>query len=127
MWLWYFVSHDMHVIPSSLQVVTLTSAVEDGLSKFTTLQKLTVRRSPPSITAALLKAVTVIRSLGEVTLHWCDFGMYVVCVYTCASLSLNMSFVATSLRWGGGSASILSFVDNMQVCNEYDYAYYEFH
>ena len=75
MCLWYFVSHDMHVTPSSLQVVTLPSAVEAGLSKCTTLQKLTVRRSPPSVTAAVLKAVTVIRSLEEVTLDWCDFGM----------------------------------------------------
>ena len=75
MCLWYFVSHDMHVTPSSLQVVTLPSAVEAGLSKCTTLQKLTVRLSPPSVTAALLKAVTVIRSLEEVTLDVCDFGM----------------------------------------------------
>ena len=73
--LWYFVSHDMHVIPSSLQVVTLPSAVEAGLSKCTTLQKLTVRRSPTSVTVALLKAVTVFRSLEEVTLDKCDFGM----------------------------------------------------
>ena len=75
MCLWYFVSHDMHVTPSSLQVVTLPSAVEAGLSKCTTLQKLTVRWSPPSVTAALLKAVTVIRSLEEVTLHACGYGM----------------------------------------------------
>ena len=70
-----FVSHDMHVTPSSLQVVTLSSAVEAGLSKCTTLQKLTVRGSPPSVTAALLKAVTVIRSLEEVTLDACGYGM----------------------------------------------------
>ena len=70
-----FVSHDMHVTPSSLQVVALPSAVEAGLSKCTTLQKLTVRRSRPSVTAALLKAVTVIRSLEEVALEGCDFGM----------------------------------------------------
>ena len=69
------VSHDMHVTPSSLQVVTLPPAVEAGLSKCTTLQKLTVSWSPPSVTAALLKAVTVIRSLEEVTLDECDFGM----------------------------------------------------
>ena len=75
MCLWYFVSHDMHVTSSSLQVVTVPSAVEAGLSKCTTLQKLTVRRSRPSVTAALLKAVTVIRSLEEVTLDECDFGM----------------------------------------------------
>ena len=75
MCLWYFVSHDMHVTPSSLQVVTLASAVEAGLSKCTTLQKLTVRGSPPSVTAAVLTAVTVIRSLEEVTLYGCDFGM----------------------------------------------------
>ena len=75
-------SHDMHVTPSSLQVVTLPSAVEAGLSKCTTLQKLTVCgksdmsvRIHPSVTAALLKAVTVIRSLEEVTLVYCDFGM----------------------------------------------------
>ena len=75
MCLWYFVSHDMHVTPSSLQVVTLPSAVEAGLSKCATLQKLTVNGSPPSVTAALLKAVTVIRSLEEVTLNLCDYGM----------------------------------------------------
>ena len=73
-------SHDMHVTPSSLQVVPLTSAVEADLSKCTTLQKLTVWGSlssviPPSVTAALLKAVTVNRSLEEVSLDWCDFGM----------------------------------------------------
>ena len=70
-----FVSHDMHVTPSSLQVVPLPSAVEAGLSKCTTLQKLTVRASHPSVTAALLKAVTVNRSLEEVSLDMCDFGM----------------------------------------------------
>ena len=77
MCVWYFVSHDMHMTPSSLQVGTLPSAVEAGLSKCTTLQKLTVRGrwNPPSVTAALLKAVTVIRSLEEVTLIMCDFGM----------------------------------------------------
>ena len=75
MCLWHFVSHDMHVTPSSLQGVTLPSTVEAGLSKCTTLQKLTVSDSPPSVTAALLKAVTVIRSLEEVTLRDCDFGM----------------------------------------------------
>ena len=77
---WYFVSHDMHVTPSSLQVVPLPSAVEAGLSKCTTLQTLTVRGNhsrviPPSVTAALLKAVTVNRSLEEVSLDECDFGM----------------------------------------------------
>ena len=86
--LWYFVSHDMHVTPSSLQVVPLPSAVEAGLSKCTTLQKLTVRGShssviPPSVTAALMKAVTVNRSLEEVLLDKCDFGMYSVCVRAC--------------------------------------------
>ena len=75
MCLWYFVSHDMHVTPSSLQGVTLPSAVEAGLSKCTTLQKLTVWGSPNSVTAALLKAVTVIRSLEEVTMNVCDYGM----------------------------------------------------
>ena len=75
MYLWYFVSHDMHVTPSSLQVVTLPSAVEAGLSKCTTLQKLTMRFRPPSVTAALLKAMTVIKSLEEITLYECDFGM----------------------------------------------------
>ena len=75
MCLQYFVSHDVHVTPSSLQAVTLPSAVEAGLSKCTTLQKLTVRGSPPSVTAALLKAVTVNRSLEELTLGGCDFGM----------------------------------------------------
>ena len=74
MCIWYIVSHDMHVTPSSLQGVTLPSAVETGLSKCTTLQKLTVRDSPPSVTAALLNTLTVIRSLGEVTLYWCNYG-----------------------------------------------------
>ena len=64
-----------YVAQSSLQVVTLPSAVEAGLSKCTTLQKLTVRWNPSSVTAALLKAVTVIRSLEEVTMYNCDFGM----------------------------------------------------
>ena len=79
--LWYFVSHDMQVTPSSLQVIPLPSAVEAGLSKCTTLQKLTVRGNlwenvvPPSVTAALLKVVTVNRSLEEVSLDRCDFGM----------------------------------------------------
>ena len=73
-------SHDVHVIPFSLKINTLPSAVEAGLSKCTTLQKLTVGahyRSviPPSVTAALLKAVTVSRSLEEVSLDRCDFGM----------------------------------------------------
>ena len=54
---------------------TLPSAVEAGLLKCTTLQKLTMRRSPPSVTAALLKAMTVIRSLEEVALLRCDYGM----------------------------------------------------
>ena len=66
----------MHVTPSSLQVAAiLPSAVEAGLSKCTTLQKLTWWGSPPSVTAALLKAVSVIRSLEEVTLEECDFGI----------------------------------------------------
>ena len=43
----------MHVTQSSIQVVTLPSAVEAGLSKCTTLQKLTARGSTPSLTAAL--------------------------------------------------------------------------
>ena len=71
----------MPVIPSSLQVITLPSAVEAGLSQCTALQKLTVRGNSPSVTAALLKAVTMIRSLEEVTLDWCDYGMPVVCVW----------------------------------------------
>ena len=83
-------SHDMHVTPSSLQVVTLLSAVEAGLSKCTTLQKLTVKGSTPSVAAALLKAVTVNRSLEEVTLDMCDLGVWCVCVcggYMYASFS----------------------------------------
>ena len=67
----------MHMTPFALQVVTLPSAVEAGLSKCT-LQKLTVGGSPPSVTAALLKAVNVNRSLEEVVLDECDFGMYVI-------------------------------------------------
>ena len=68
-------SHDMHATVSSLQVLTIPSAVEAGLSKCTTLQKLTVTVSPPSVTSALLKAVAVNRSLEKVTLVLCDFGM----------------------------------------------------
>ena len=76
----YFVSHDMHVTPSSLQAVPLPSAVEARLSKCTSLQKLTVRGEypsiiPPSVTAALLKVVTVNRSLEELSLDRCEFGM----------------------------------------------------
>ena len=82
----------MHVTQSSLQVVTLPSAVEAGLSKCTALQRLTVEGSlssilppcdtyynpktvPPSVTASLLKAVIMTRSLEEVSLVLCDFGM----------------------------------------------------
>ena len=75
----------MHVTPSSLQDITLPSAVEACLTKCTTLQKLTVRFSPRSVTAALLKAVSVIRSLEEVALKFCDFGVC-VCVCVCVSL-----------------------------------------
>ena len=84
------------VTPSSLQVVALPSAVEAGLSKCTTLQKLTVRWSPPSVTAAFLKAMTVIRSLEEITLRMCDYGMWCVCVCVCVCVctSLNVSVVA---------------------------------
>ena len=35
---------------------------------------------PPSVTAAVLKAVTVNRSLEEVAVVECDFGMCSVCV-----------------------------------------------
>ena len=81
----------MHVTPS-LQVITLPSAVEAGLSKCTTLQKLTVGGSPPSVTAALLKAMIVNRSLEELTLNECDFGMcmYSVCmhVFLCVFVSV---------------------------------------
>ena len=73
----------MHVTPSSLQVDTLASAVEAGLSNCTTLQELTVRGSPPSVTAGVLKAMAVNRSLEEVTLFGCDFGMCSVCVHAC--------------------------------------------
>ena len=68
----------MHVT-SSLQIITIQSAVEAGLSKCTTLQMLTVWGSPPSVSAAVLKAVIVIRSLEEVTLDYCVFGMCCVC------------------------------------------------
>jgi len=64
-----------YVAQSSLQVVTLPSAVEAGLSKCTTLQKLTVRGSTSSVTAAFLKGVTVSRSLKEVTLAGCNYGV----------------------------------------------------
>ncbi len=71
----YSLSHDMDVTESSLQVVALPSAVEAGLSKCTTLQKLTVRGTTPSVTATLLKGVTVSRSLEEVTLAGHNYGM----------------------------------------------------
>ena len=72
----------MHVTPPSLQVCTLPSAIEAALSKCTTLEKLTVNRVlghfSSSVTAALLKAVCTVRSLQEVSLGSCDYGMYCV-------------------------------------------------
>ena len=78
----------MHVTPSNFQVVTLSSAVEAGLSKCTSLQKLTVWESPPSVTAVLLKTMTVIRSLEEVELLLCDYGMF--CVRMCKCVSVQV-------------------------------------
>ena len=74
--------------PSSLQVDTLASAVEAGLSKCTTLQDLIVKGSPPSVTAGVLKGMAVNRSLEEVTLIVCDFGMCSVCMHACVRASL---------------------------------------
>ena len=78
----------MHVTPSSLQVGTLPSAIEAALSKVTTLEKLTVEGPygsalPSSVTAALLRAVSTVRSLKEVSMGWCDYGMQCVCVSVC--------------------------------------------
>ena len=76
----------MHVTPSSLQVDILPSAIEAALSKCTTLEKLTVKGSlyrhvlPSSVTAALLRAVSTVRSLKEVSMGWCNYGMQSVCV-----------------------------------------------
>ena len=79
----------MHVTLSSLRVGTLPSAIEDALSKCATLEKLTVNRPyssllPSSITAALLRAVSAVKSLKEVSMDNCDFGMLCVCVCVCA-------------------------------------------
>ena len=83
----------MHVTPSSLQVVTIPSAIEAALSKCTTLEKLTVKgqyRSvlPSSVTAALLRAVSTVRSLKEMSMGKCHFGMQsvCVCVHVCVHL-----------------------------------------
>ena len=77
----------MHVTPSSLQVGTLPSAIEAALSKCTTLEKLTVKGLsvlPSSVTAALLRAVSTVRSLKEVSMGRCHYGMCVcVCVCVC--------------------------------------------
>ena len=77
------------MIPSSLQIGTLPSAIEAALSKCTTLEKLTVDEPygsvlPSSVTAALLRAVSTVRSLKEVSMAgWCDYGMQCVCVCAC--------------------------------------------
>ena len=80
----------MHVTPSSLQVGTLPSAIEAALSKCTTLEKLTVEGAcvprsvlPSSVTAALLRAVSTVRPLIEVSMGLCDYGMQCVCVRAC--------------------------------------------
>ena len=78
----------MHVTPSSLQVGTLLSAIEAALSKCTTLEKLTVKRPyrsvlPSSVTAAVLRAVRTVRSLKEVSMDSCHYGMLCVCVCVC--------------------------------------------
>ena len=70
----------MHVTPSSLQVGTLPSAIEPALSKCTTLEKLIVTGLPSSVTAAVLRAVSTFRSLKEVSMDKCDYGMQCVCV-----------------------------------------------
>ena len=71
----------MHVTRSSLQVVTLPSAIEAALSKCTTLEKLTVNSLRSSVTAALLRAVSTVRSLKEVSMGRCNYGMQSVCVF----------------------------------------------
>ena len=71
----------MHVTPSSLQVITLPSAIAAGLSKCTSLQMLTMSVETldgvisSSVTAGLLKAVTDNKSLKTVSLDNFDFGM----------------------------------------------------
>ena len=72
----------MHVTPSSLQVDILPSAIEAALSKCTTLEKLTVKEHSSSVTGALLRAVSTVRSLKEVSMGWCNYGMQ--SVYVCA-------------------------------------------
>ena len=81
-----FVSCDMHVTPSSLQDSILPSVIEAALSKCTTLEKLTVKGMyinglPSSITAALLRAVSALESLQEVSMNHCGYGMYLLCVH----------------------------------------------
>ena len=73
-------SHDTHVTPSSLQDSTLPSTIEAALSKCTTLEKLTVKGPygtalPSSVTAALLRVASTVKSLQEVSLDRCDYGM----------------------------------------------------
>ena len=87
----------MHVTPSSVQVGTLPSAVEAALPKCTTLEKLTVKghgialRS--SVTAALLRAVSTVRSLKEVSMGRCRYGMQCVCLSVCVCVCAVCAWV----------------------------------
>ena len=101
--LWYFVSHDMHATPSSLQVIPLPSAVEAGLSNCTTLQKLTVEGSPLSVTAALLKTVTVNSPWRKY--HWTGVTLVCsvcVCACVCVFMCVRVCVRVCVCGWVGG-------------------------
>ena len=44
---------------------------------------------PSSITAALLRAVSTVRSLKKVSMGWCDYGSYAVCVCVCVCVCVQ--------------------------------------
>ena len=67
-----------------LQGDGFSPAFEADLSECTTLQKLLAWgwngiAIPPSVTAALLRAMSAIKSLSEVSLDCCDFSKSFVC------------------------------------------------
>ena len=44
---------------------------------------------PSSVTAALLRAVSTVRSLKEVSMKWCDYGKQCVCVCMCVRVCVR--------------------------------------
>lgn len=87
--------------PFPLQDENLPSVFLAALSKCTTMQKLCMRGHlagiPPSVTAALLRAMSTMKPLEDVSLHGCTFSTYMydvdeyVCAYMCASVHACMS------------------------------------